>query len=75
MSRSQILSDIRQLPRNIKVVCIGELLNDLGSSFVRPSLPILYRLLGASPFQYGIIEGVSTFFGMLAAAPAGEMSD
>jgi MFS family permease len=54
---------------------MGELLNDLGSSFVRPSLPVLYRMLGASPFQYGMIEGISTFFGMLGAAPAGEMSD
>lgn len=54
---------------------MGELLNDLGSSFVRPSLPLLYRMLGASPFQYGLIEGISTFFGMLGAAPAGEMSD
>ena len=75
MGGSQILSDLRQLPRNIKVVCIGELLNDLGSSFVRPALPVLYRMLGATPFQYGMIEGLSTFFGMLGAAPAGELSD
>jgi MFS family permease len=75
LRRPKILSEIMELPRNVKVVCAGELLNDLGSSFVRPSLPILYRMLGASPFQYGLIEGVSTFFGMLGAAPAGEMSD
>jgi MFS family permease len=71
----QIFSDIRNLPKNIKVVCIGELLNDLGSSFVRPAIPVLYRMLGATPFQYGVIEGLSTFLGMLGAAPAGELSD
>lgn len=75
MGSSQILSDLRQLPKNIKVVCTGELLNDLGSSFVRPALPVLYRMLGATPFQYGMIEGLSTFLGMLGAAPAGELSD
>ena len=75
MGGSKILSDLRQLPRNIKIVCAGELLNDLGSSFVRPALPALYRMLGATPLQYGMIEGLSTFFGMLAASPAGELSD
>lgn len=32
-------------------------------------------MLGATPLQYGVIEGVSTFFGMMGAAPAGELSD
>jgi MFS family permease len=32
-------------------------------------------MLGATPLQYGMIEGLSTFFGMIGAAPAGELSD
>jgi len=50
-------------------------LNDLGYSFVQPALPILYKLLGATPFQYGLIEGISMFFGMLMTTPAGDLSD
>ena len=50
-------------------------MNDLGYSFVQPALPILYKLLGATPFQYGLIEGISMFFGMLMTTPAGDLSD
>jgi MFS family permease len=71
----KILQDIKHLSRNVKLVCLGELLNDVGSSLVRPALPVLYRMLGATPFQFGLIEGLSTFFGMMGAAPAGELSD
>lgn len=71
----QILSDLKKLSKNIKVVCVSELLNDIGSSVYRPALPVLYRMLGATPLQYGMIEGLSSFFGMIGAAPAGELSD
>jgi MFS family permease len=70
-----MLSDLRRLKRNIKVICVAELLNDVGASIQRPALPILYRMLGATPLQYGMIEGLSSLFGMIGAAPAGELSD
>ena len=71
----QILSDLKKLSRNVRVICFSELLNDIGSSVYRPALPVLYRMLGATPLQYGMIEGLSSFFGMMGAAPAGELSD
>lgn len=66
---------MKQLSRNVKTICFTELLNDLGYSFVQPALPTLYKLLGATPFQYGLIEGFSMFFGMLLTTPAGDLSD
>jgi len=70
-----MLSDLKRLKRNVKVICAAELLNDVGASIQRPALPIFYRMLGATPLQYGMIEGLSSFFGMIGAAPAGELSD
>ncbi|MFQ6053642.1 MAG: MFS transporter [Candidatus Bathyarchaeia archaeon] len=66
---------MRGLTKNVKTICVSELLNDIGASVYRPALPVLYRMLGATPLQYGMIEGLSSFFGMVAAAPAGELSD
>jgi MFS family permease len=71
----KILSDLNRLSKNVKVICICEMLNDLGASIHRPLLPILYRMLGATPLQYGMVEGLSSFFGMIGAAPAGDLSD
>jgi MFS family permease len=71
----KILSDLNRLSKNVKVICICEMLNDLGASIHRPLLPVLYRMLGATPLQYGIVEGLSSFFGMIGAAPAGSLSD
>lgn len=71
----QILSDLKKLSKNVRVICVAELLNDIGASIHRPTLPVLYNMLGATPLQYGVIEGVSSFFGMMGAAPAGELSD
>ena len=71
----EILSDLRKLSRNVKAISVAEMLNDVGASIHSPALPILYRMLGATPLQYGMIEGLSSFFGMVGAAPAGELSD
>jgi MFS family permease len=71
----KILSDLSRLSKNVKVICLCEMLNDLGASIPRPLLPVLYRILGATPLQYGIVEGLSSFFGMIGAAPAGSLSD
>jgi len=71
----KILSDLNRLSKNVKVICICEMFNDLGASIHRPLLPVLYRMLGATPLQYGIVEGLSSFFGMIGAAPAGSLSD
>ncbi len=71
----KILSDLNKLSKNVKVICLCEMLNDLGSSIHQPLIPVLYRMLGANPLQYGMIEGLSSFFGMIWAAPAGGLSD
>lgn len=69
------LSKAKYLTRNVKTICMSELLNDVGHSGFNPSLPVFYTLLGATPLQYGFIEGISSLFGIAFTAPAGELAD
>lgn len=61
--------------RNVKVIALSDLLNDISVSGQGPLLPIFYLALGATPFQYGLIEGMATIVGTVAGAPGGELAD
>jgi len=73
--RLKTFSKAKYLTRNVKTICISELLNDVGHSGFNPSLPVFYTMLGATPLQYGFIEGISSFFGIAFTSPAGELVD
>ena len=48
----------RTLPRNIKVLGVASLLNDVSSEMIFPLLPtFLVTVLGGNRFHLGVIEG------------------
>lgn len=65
-----------RLPRNVKLLGLASLLNDIASEMVYPLLPqFLVRGLGGTPFDLGLIEGVADSVSSLLKLFSGHWSD
>src|SRR3989440_6406898 len=66
----------RRLPRNVFVISLVSLLNDVSSEIIYPLLPLFLSLtLGASPAIVGLIEGAAESVSSLLKLFAGYFSD
>jgi MFS family permease len=61
--------------RNIRTIALSELFNDVTVSSQGPLIPLFYLALGATPLQYGLLDGLGTLLATLAASPGGEVAD
>lgn len=65
-----------RLPRNVRVLGLASLLNDVASEMVFPLLPqFLLQTLGGNRFQLGIIEGIAESVSSLLKLASGAWSD
>jgi MFS family permease len=66
----------RALPRNVKVLGLASLLNDIASEIIFPLLPNFFlRVLGGSYFFLGVIEGAADSAASLLKLWSGGRSD
>jgi MFS family permease len=66
----------RTLPRNVKLLGLASLLNDVASEMVFPLMPqFLIAVLGGNRFHLGIIEGVADSVSSLLKLWSGAWSD
>src|SRR5947209_15575603 len=64
------------LPRNVKLLGLASLLNDIASETIFPLMPqFLITVLGGSRFHLGIIEGVADSVSSLLKLWSGAWSD
>lgn len=64
------------LPRNVKLLGVASLLNDVASEMIFPLMPqFLITVLGGNRFHLGIIEGVAESISSLLKLWAGAWSD
>ena len=64
------------LPRNVKLLGVASLINDLASEMIFPLLPqFLLTVVGGTRFHLGIIEGVADTISSLLKLGAGAWSD
>ncbi|MFO0912798.1 MAG: MFS transporter [Pirellulales bacterium] len=64
------------LPRNVRILGLASLLNDVASEMVFPLLPqFLLQTLGGNRFQLGIIEGIAESVSSLLKLASGAWSD
>src|SRR5438309_9331929 len=64
------------LPRNVKVLGLASLLNDIASEMIFPLLPgFLLTVLGGNRFWLGVIEGAADSVGSLLKLWSGGRSD
>ncbi len=67
---------IRSLPRNVKLLGLTSLVNDIASEAIYPLMPaFLLMVLGGSRFQLGVIEGVADSVASLLKLGSGGWSD
>lgn len=65
-----------RISRNLLLVSLASLLNDVSSEMIYPVLPFfIVGTLGASPAVMGLIEGVAESLASLLRVAAGRMSD
>lgn len=73
---SQITSEYKGLPKNVFILSLVSLLNDISSEIIYPILPVFLALtLGASPFAIGAIEGIAESTASLLKLFSGYLSD
>ena len=66
----------RPLPRNVRLLGVASLLNDVASEMIFPLMPqFLIAVLGGTRFHLGIIEGVAESVSSLLKLLAGGWSD
>ena len=66
----------RALPRNVKLLGLASLLNDIASEMIFPLMPqFLITVLGGNRFHLGIIEGVADSVSSLLKLWSGAWSD
>ena len=66
----------RSLPRNVKILSLASLLNDIASEMVFPLLPtFLLTVLGGNRFYLGVIEGAADSIASLLKLWSGGRSD
>jgi MFS family permease len=66
----------KSLPRNVKILGLASLLNDIASEAIVPRLPdFLLRVLGGNLFVLGIIEGVADSISSIVKLWSGGRSD
>src|ERR1700730_3632711 len=64
------------LPRNVKLLGLASLLNDVASEMIFPLMPqFLITVLGGNRFHLGIIEGVADSVSSLLKLWSGAWSD
>ena len=64
------------LPRNVKVLGVASLLNDIASEMIYPLMPLfLITVLGGNRFHLGIIEGIAESVSSLLKLWSGAWSD
>jgi MFS family permease len=68
-------SPIKQLPRNVKLLALASLLNDIGSESIYPLMPKFLESLGGGKFALGMIEGVADTTASLLKVYSGSWSD
>lgn len=67
---------IRSLPRNVKLLGLASLLNDVASEMIYPLMPqFLLTMLGGNRFHLGIIEGVADSVSSVLKLWSGAWSD
>ena len=65
-----------RLPRNVKLLGLASLLNDIASDMVFPLLPtFLVNVLGGNRFYLGIIEGLADSVASIVKLWSGGRSD
>ena len=66
----------KSLPRNVKVLGLASLLNDIASEMIFPLLPsFLLTVLGGNRFYLGVIEGAADSVASLLKLWSGGRSD
>src|SRR3954471_21615087 len=67
---------MRTLPRNVKVLSLVSLLQDMASELVYPVVPLFVTgVLGAPPSVLGLIEGVAEATASVGKAVSGRLAD
>lgn len=76
MNESSASAGPRSLPRNVKLLGLASLLNDVASEMIFPLMPqFLITVLGGNRFHLGIIEGVADSASSLLKLWSGAWSD
>jgi MFS family permease len=76
LSQDQPATSRRALPRNVRLLGVASLLNDVASEMIFPLMPqFLLGVLGGNRFHLGIIEGVADSVASLLKLWSGALSD
>jgi len=64
-----------RLPRNVKLLALASLLNDIGSESIYPLMPRFLETLGGGKLALGLIEGIADTTASLLKVYSGAWSD
>lgn len=67
--------DTRTLPRNVRLLGVASLLNDIAGELVFPLIPAFIQSLGAGPLALGAVEGVADTTASIVKLWSGGVSD